>query len=272
LPGEPRSDVQAEFGINPARTLVEWNRRVCWALTPHLPQAKIDLEHLNRRYEELLAEAMSTESALLVVDAGAGKESRFVRGRSAVSAAKVVGVDVSADELALNRDVDEKCVVDVETGLPFETGSVDVVTSNALLEHLPDVEAFIAHSARVLRPGGRWLHLFTSKFAPFAIVNQLLPDSVAERVLDVLLPHQRQDGTIGFRAYYDRCYASALRKLLYAHGFDVVTIRPSYSQSYYFDFLIPLFLLSASYEAVVARLGATNLAAYLLVDARRRAA
>jgi ubiquinone/menaquinone biosynthesis C-methylase UbiE len=239
---------------------------------PHLPQARTDLIHLNRRYEQLLAETMTTESQLLVVDAGAGKESRFVRGRPAASGAKVIGVDVSADELALNRDVDEKIVVDVDAGLPFDDGSVDVVTSNALLEHLPDVEAFIAHSARVLRPGGRWVHLFTSKFAPFAIVNQLLPPSVSVRVLDVLLPHQRQDGTIGFRAYYDRCYASALRRVLDAHGFDVVAIHPSYLQSYYFDFLVPLFLVSAGYEAVVERLDATNLAAYLLVDARRRPA
>jgi ubiquinone/menaquinone biosynthesis C-methylase UbiE len=250
--------------------VIEWNRRVCWALTPHLPQARTDLVYLNRRYERLLADEMSTEAPLLVVDAGAGKESRFVRGRSAASGAKVVGVDVSADELALNRDVDEKLVVDVAATLPFDDASVDVVTSNALLEHLPDVEGFIAHSARVLRPGGRWLHLFTSKFAPFAIVNQLLPHSVSERVLDLLLPHQRHDGTIGFRAYYDSCYASALRKLLERHGFDVVAVHPSYSQSYYFNFLIPLFLVSAGYEAVVARLDATNLAAYLLVDARRR--
>lgn len=252
------------------RTVVDWNRRACWALTPHLPQARTDLEYLNRLYEQRLEEAMRKETPLVVVDAGAGKESRFVRRRDPGSAARVVGLDVSEDELALNGDVDEKLVVDAAAGLPFEDGSVDILTSNALLEHLPDVEAFVAHSARVLRPGGRWLHLFTSKFAPFAIVNQLLPPAVAGRILDVLFPQQREDGTIGFRGHYDRCYASALRELLEAHGFDVVAIHPSYSQSYYFNFLVPLFLLSATYEEVVARLGATNLAAYLLVDALKR--
>ena len=213
---------------------------------------------------------MNSGSPVLVVDAGAGKESRFARMRDPRSQARIIGVDVSAKELAPNRDVDEKRVYDAAIGLPFDDGSVDVVTSNALVEHLADVEAFVTHSARVLKPGGRWIHLFTSKFAPFAIVNQLLPPSVGKRVLDVLFPEQRAEGRIGFRAYYDRCFASGLGKLLDRHGFDVVSIVPSYYQSYYFDFLLPAFVLSAAYEAVVARLEVVDLAAYLVVDARRR--
>ncbi len=256
--------------MNPARLMLEWNRRASWALTPHLPQARRDLNELNRVYDELLVETMSGHSPVLVVDAGAGKETRFARRRAPGSHARIVGVDVSADELELNVDVDEKRVLDAGKGLPFEDGSVDVVTSNALLEHLPDVEEFIRHSARVLRPGGRWIHLFTSKFAPFAIVNQLLPASAGRRVLDTLFTQQREAGTIGFRAHYDRCYASALRRLLDRHGFDVISINPSYLQSYYFNFLFPAFLLSAAYEAVVWRLDAIDLAAYLVVDARRR--
>jgi SAM-dependent methyltransferase len=246
------------------------NRRACSALTPRLPQARHDLTYLNRVYEGLLASTMSSGSPVLVVDAGAGKETRFARMRDPRSQARVIGVDVSAEEIAQNRDVDEKRVLDVALGLPFADGSVDVVTSNALVEHLADVEAFVIHSARVVKPGGRWIHLFTSKFAPFAIVNQLLPHSVGKRVLDVLFPEQRAAGQIGFRAYYDRCFASGIRKLLDRHGFDVVSIVPSYYQSYYFDFLLPAFVLSAAYETVIARLDIVDLAAYLVVDARRR--
>lgn len=256
--------------VKPARAVLEWNRRVCWALTPHLPQARHDLAYLNRVYDRLLADVVDGPTPSLIIDVGAGKETRFARVRPPVSQARVVGVDVAEEELARNDDVDEKLVVDAGQGLPFADGSVDVVTSNAFLEHVPDVEAFVRHSARVLRPGGRWIHLFTSKYAPFAVVNQLLPARVGDRVLDVLFPKQREEGTIGFRAHYDRCYASALGKLLDRHGFDVDAIHASYSQSYYFNFLVPAFLASAAYEAVVERLGALDLAAYLLVDARRR--
>jgi len=38
--------------------------------------------------------------------------------------------------------------------LPFEDGSFGVVCSNAVLEHVDDLPAFVAETARVLRPGG----------------------------------------------------------------------------------------------------------------------
>ena len=46
-------------------------------------------------------------------------------------------------------------VHDVNSGLPFETASVDVVYSNNLLECLADREAFVSEIARILKPQGR---------------------------------------------------------------------------------------------------------------------
>jgi SAM-dependent methyltransferase len=44
----------------------------------------------------------------------------------------------------------------VETG--FESGPVDVTFSNSVLEHLPDVDAFLTECARITRPGGFGIH------------------------------------------------------------------------------------------------------------------
>lgn len=44
--------------------------------------------------------------------------------------------------------------------IPFEDGSFDAVVSNQVLEHVPDLNVVVAELARVLKPGGRCLHLF----------------------------------------------------------------------------------------------------------------
>lgn len=53
------------------------------------------------------------------------------------------------------------------TALTFDDGTFDIVTTNEVLEHVPDLDAAMAEMARVLRPGGR--HIGT---VPFAIVSE----------------------------------------------------------------------------------------------------
>lgn len=53
------------------------------------------------------------------------------------------------------------------TALTFDDGVFDIVTTNEVLEHVPDLDAALAEIARVLRPGGR--HIGTM---PFALVHE----------------------------------------------------------------------------------------------------
>ena len=75
------------------------------------------------------------------------------------------------------------------------------------------------HSSGALKQGGYWVHLFPSKFAPFALINQMLPKAVSRRWC---IP-SRLKGICGFPASYDACYSSAMRKLLLKNGFELVT-------------------------------------------------
>jgi SAM-dependent methyltransferase len=178
-----------------------------------------------------------------------------------------VAVDASEDELLHNKDVDEIRVADVVEGLPFAPAEVDLLVTRSVLEHLPDVARFIENSARVIKPGGHCIHLFPSKFAPFALINQALPNRAAAKVVHFLRPGS--ENVLGFPTFYDRTYRSAITALLEDAGFSIVEETTTYAQSSYFAFLLPLFLLSAAYELLVSNLRLRNLGAYTLIVARR---
>jgi SAM-dependent methyltransferase len=81
----------------------------------------------------------------------------YAAARAAARGAEAVGVDFSGEmlELAarLHPDVEFR-EADVNS-LPFPEESFDVVVSNFLMPHLPDLPAAVAEAARVTRPGGR---------------------------------------------------------------------------------------------------------------------
>jgi SAM-dependent methyltransferase len=244
-------------------TLMLKNKALCAAIEQYLPQAS----DYKKEYADTIACYMNAlQPPAIVVDAGGGQKCDFARYREIGSGVRIIAVDVSEDELENNYDVDERCVADVTEDLPFKTGEVDMVVSYSLFEHLRNSEAFVINSSRVLKPGGYFIHLFASKFAPFAIANQLLPAELSKSLLKILKP---ESSDIGFDAYYDRTYASAIKQLLIRHGFEVISLRTHYYQSRYWDFFTPLFVLSVLYELVVYRIDAENLAAHVLVVARK---
>lgn len=241
------------------------NKRVCERIEQHLPQAHPDIDLL---YEQVVARHMNSGLDRLVVDVGGGKDCPLSQYRRPELRTRIVAVDVSEDELRSNRDVDEKRVANVVEQLPFEENEVDLIVSRSVLEHLESVERFIEQSAHVLKRDGYFIHVFASKFAPATLVNQLLPQPVSKRIVDFFRPESA--GYLGFPAYYDNCYYTGMTKLLEEHGFDLVGVHTNYYQSPYFAFLVPLFLVSAAYELVVRSLGVVDLAARLLMVARKR--
>jgi ubiquinone/menaquinone biosynthesis C-methylase UbiE len=249
-----------------ATRFVSANKRMSYRIERHLPQRQLDIQ---AAYDQTVATCMATlPRRAVVVDVGAGKESTFARYRKRDAEVRVIGVDRSSDELAENRDVDEKRVADVTLGLPFESGEVDMVVSRSVIEHLRDSESFFREASRVLKPGGYCIHLFTSKFAPFAIANQMLPAKVATKLLDTMHPECR--GKLGFESHYDKTYASGMRALLMRNGFDVENVLVSYYQSGYYNFFLPLYVLSAIYELLLQALRAENLAAKIIIVAKKR--
>ena len=178
-----------------------------------------------------------------------------------------MAVDASAEELALNEEADETRVADITRGLPFEDCELVFLSSRAVMEHLPDVGSFVAHAHRVLAPGGRTIHLFPGRYALFALAARLLPFDPLKVLLHRVYRHTHE--VVEFEAYYDRTYPGAFERLLRDQGFSEIEVRVSFNQIDYAAALLPAFVLVALYDLAVRALGLGDLAAYVLVSARR---
>jgi SAM-dependent methyltransferase len=243
------------------------NRRACCKLERFLPQCRKDIF---REYERTVAKLIDELPArAMVLDVGGGKSCPFAKHPNGTDKSTIVAVDISEEEIKYNHDVSGKVVADMVNGPPFRPSSVGLITSRSVLEHMTDVRRFTSGSRQILKPGAYFVHLFPAKFAVFALVNILLPNRASKALVHFFHPASR--GLCGFPAVYDKCYYSAIQRLLVENGFESIRIEVSYYQSRYVDFCMPLFLAGSVYEVLLKFLGLKNLAAHLLVIARKPA-
>lgn len=238
-----------------------WNER----LSQRIERRLRIRTNLFQSYRQTVEEVLRRPGTL--VDVGGGRSSPVAASEKRSNQTHVVALDVSLEELYPNVHADSKVASDAVRGLPFRDGSVDVLVSSAVLEHLVDVDAFVGEGARVLRPGGSFIHLFPGRYSSFATVNRLLGPKWSNRLLFLIRPHAR--GICGFRAYYDRTYHSAMSEILPRHGLEVERIDADYYGSGYYRFFFPLYLVSLLYELILYALRPRNLAAYYLVIAKK---
>jgi ubiquinone/menaquinone biosynthesis C-methylase UbiE len=246
------------------------NKNLSYKIEPYFPSAKkqVVLEtNIFYLYERLVAKYMNSRPNQIVVDVGGGNSCPFAKYRDTDMDTKIIAVDISEEALKNNSDVDEKRVSNILQDLPFEKEEVDLIVSRSVLEHLQDLEGFIINSSRILKMEGHCIHLFPSRFAPFALINQMLPKGLSRKLLHFLIPES--GGVGGFPAYYNKCYCSAINQLFEKHGFEVVNMQLSYCQSRYFNFFLPLFLISSLYDTIINALKVKNLCSFILVVARK---
>jgi len=246
------------------RAFFELNRHAFERIYPLFPQTKFSIwDH----YTKIIAEMIDERPGQTVVEVGAGKECPYAGRLTRRAQTRIIGVDVAEDDLRENPDLDDRIVADVTTGIPLDDASADLVVSRCVLEHLENVEAFLTEMKRVLKPRARFVHLFACKFSPSGVLNRLVGERVTQRLLALFRPEQVEPG--GFRAYYDRCYPSAMQQMLRRQGLEVGEVRCGYFQSEYYGFFLPLALLSAVYEWTVMTLDMQTLAANALVAGRK---
>lgn len=136
-------------------------------------------------------------------------------------------VDISGPELEKAPPGYETLVGDVSS-TDFSTGehdgNYDLVFSRVLAEHVRDARQFHSNVRRLLRPGGTAMHFFPTLWWPPFVVNRVLPESLAERILLRVEPWRQRSGRSGkFPAYYHWCHGPTKRQVrrFAAVGFEV---------------------------------------------------
>jgi SAM-dependent methyltransferase len=175
-----------------------------------------------------------------VLDLGCGDghfASLALRGRI-----PLVGVDPWWSSLikAVERGVYRHAVQCLGAQLPFASGHFSTVISNSVLEHIPDLDAVLIETARVLRPGGTLIFCSPSEnFLPFLSVSAALRGvrlqrlgETYERFFNRISRHHHCDDPASWIARLERCgfkaerwwyYFSrpALRALEWGHYFGL---------------------------------------------------
>ena len=241
--------------------IMSFNRRIYYRLRRFFPHADVSVASA---YPSVVGEF--ARSGQVIVDVGGGAQCAFARE---CAGSHIIAVDISPSELQKNRDVADCRVGDVTRQIPVPDGSSDIVSSRFVLEHLCGVDTFAREAYRVLKPGGVFITLFPNKYAPFSVINRLLPVSLARRVAYMFKEQAAEFGI--FPAYYEYCSPRAFRQLLESQGFTSVDVKVAYSQSSYFNFCVPLALAVLVYEWAVSRLNLQALSAHVLVCARKPA-
>jgi len=246
------------------KKFITLNKTACKKLRDHLPQAKTNIFEL---YEKVVTEYLNLKRDQIIVDVGGGKYCPFAEHKDPTQNAKIITVDLSEEQVRENHDVDEKLIANIMRPLPFKDHRIDLVVSRAVLEHLEDLEAFLIESTRVLKANGYCIHAFSSKFAPFAIINQLLPRKLSKQLLLYVRPEVKDFA--GFPAYYNKCFYSSIKSLFQKHGYEIVEIRLNYFQTSYFSFFVPFFVIMAIYEMLLQYIRARDLCAHILIVAKK---
>jgi SAM-dependent methyltransferase len=205
------------------------------------------------------------EPGFAILDIGAGRMPTLLPEERPAEC-RYVALDRSADELDLAPSgvYDDTVVADARRQVARLAGGFDLVVSCHVLEHVKPVGPFLGAAHSYLKPGGRFISLFSGAFSAHGLANRLLPSRVERRLVGRLTG--RDPDTV-FHAHYDRCWPTALERLL--HEWRAVEIVPFFVDAQYFAFSRPLQRLFVDYENWAMQARHRSLASHFIVDAER---
>ncbi|MGI0133848.1 MAG: class I SAM-dependent methyltransferase [Candidatus Micrarchaeaceae archaeon] len=152
------------------------------------------------------------------------KSLRILKG----GAARVIGIDVDQDA-SVNPFMDEFRKLDGPSW-PIEDGSIDLIYSDFVLEHVDDPDNFFSEAWRVLKPGGYICLRTTNKWSYVALVARLIPNRHHAKITELVQEGRQAEDVFPTRY---RCNTiPAARRILKRNRFEGVVYgyesEPSY--------------------------------------------
>jgi SAM-dependent methyltransferase len=181
-----------------------------------------------------------------LLDAGCGRTVPVLR-KFAPRVQRAIGVelveftDVPSGIETYNTDL---------AALPLADGSVDLIMSRSVFEHLTDPAAVYAEFARVLAPGGRIVFLTANLWDYGTLVARLVPNRWHGRIVKAVEGRAEEDT---FPTAYKTNSPGAVDRLCAGAGLRVQRFEYLNQYPNYLMFNGALFLLGTAFERLTSR-------------------
>jgi SAM-dependent methyltransferase len=131
---------------------------------------------------ERLIRTLVVEKRPAILDLMAGWDSHIPKS---IDADEVVGLGLNENELSRNRALTEIVLHDLNMDpvLPFEDNRFDVVLNTASVDYMIKPFQVFREVARILKPGGLFLVIFSNRMFPEKVVKVWRESSEPERIL-----------------------------------------------------------------------------------------
>ncbi|KAA0079108.1 methyltransferase domain-containing protein [Mycolicibacterium sp. P9-64] len=236
------------------------------SLSGRIQPSMVKKTHAYTKYDEA-GTALLEREPRIVLDVGAGRQWHFdpsLKGQNM----KLIGFDIDHAEMADNALLDQRISGDACQSLGVPDHSVDLIMGRAVVEHLHDTASFLKSANRALSEDGCLIVTFANRYAPFAILNRLLPRRVSRWLLMHLVPGS--SGVLGFQAFYDQAGFREFKRSLAEAGFEIEEEYASYFATSYYGFFLPLFFVGLGLDYVRYALADPRLASYFMFIARKQ--
>jgi SAM-dependent methyltransferase len=216
------------------RNLTDWTYKHFWTHEQH-PYAL-----LRRRLRELAAPGMT------ILDAGCGHTAPNLQ-ELRNSGAKLIGVD-----LVRLEPQDGMELIESDLGaIPLPDGSVGLICSRSVMEHVVNPDFIYAESARLLKAGGRWIFLTANRWDYVSLISRMTPNRFHAAIV------RRMEGREEFDVFPTAYKTNDRRQIAHyaeAHGFRIERFERHGQYPAMFYEVGPLFLLATFYEKMIMKL------------------
>lgn len=135
--------------------------------------------------------------------------------------------------------------------IPLRTGSVDVVISRSVLEHIEDPITVYKEVHRILKPGGKFIFITPNVWSYPIIAARIIPNRFHAAIVH-WAEGRPEDDT--FRTCYRSNSLRAIRKLAALSGFEIDSLRYLSMLPHYLLFHPLAFLIGVAYERAITRI------------------
>ena len=224
-------------------------------------------------YENVVRGLARMLHARRLLEVGGGRDPLFKPEELSALGAELTVNDISQTELDVLPKSYRTACFDVAGDISAVAdlrNSFDLAFSRMVFEHVSDGQRAWANLYELLAPGGVALAFIPTLYALPFVINRLLPDDVAAKIVKLIYPHRTDDEDPVFPARYSWTYASdrKMRPMLETIGYREIVILPFYGHGY-FDRFPVVRQIHAKFTELARKNDWRTVASYAYIAARK---